>query len=113
MNINKMTTFSMKIIKGLIKRTLYFGFNNYCICCRGIFRKFLPFGLVQRKNALCPNCKILERHRLLLYYLKSDLAYIKFYYYYPIFCTNTLIELVGVDANVIVTWVVDIRSTSA
>jgi len=31
----------------------------------------LPFGVVQRKNAQCPRCGSLERHRLLWLYLQS------------------------------------------
>ena len=41
-----------------------------CGCKR---RKFLPYGyVVQRENALCPNCLSLERHRLLWLYLQRE-----------------------------------------
>lgn len=41
-----------------------------CGCRR---RKFLPYGyVVQRDNALCPNCLSLERHRLLWLYLQRE-----------------------------------------
>lgn len=38
------------------------------ICDRSAVR-FLPFGLGRRRNALCPNCGSLERHRMLWLYL--------------------------------------------
>lgn len=37
----------------------------YCPICGGRFRRFLPFGLGQRRNARCPGCGSLERHRFL------------------------------------------------
>lgn len=43
-----------------------------CPCCQGQFPAFLPFGKNNpRPNALCPKCGSLERHRLLLLYLKG------------------------------------------
>ena len=43
-----------------------------CPVCGGRFRKFLPYGYNKvRRNALCPNCLSLERHRLLWLYLKN------------------------------------------
>lgn len=44
-----------------------------CPVCGSSFRKMLPYGyLVQRDNALCPNCMALERHRLLWLWLKRE-----------------------------------------
>ncbi|SUW09327.1 type 11 methyltransferase [Brachyspira pilosicoli] len=44
--------------------------NNYlCPICGYSGKEFLPFGVVKRKNAQCPNCKSLERHRLYYLYL--------------------------------------------
>ena len=40
------------------------GNNVHCNCCDGRFITFLPFGLIKRANASCPNCGSLERHRL-------------------------------------------------
>jgi len=45
------------------------GDNVYCVCCGKSFITFLPFGLVKRANALCPNCNSLERHRLHWHYM--------------------------------------------
>ncbi len=52
---------------------LYIGRGKECPICGARRRKFLPYGYVtQRKNALCPNCLSLERHRLLWLYLKKE-----------------------------------------
>ena len=49
----------------------YIGNRFICPYCNGHFRKFLPFGVKPRPNALCPRCGSLERHRLLWLYLKD------------------------------------------
>jgi SAM-dependent methyltransferase len=50
------------------------GHNVQCPICNNSFRKFLPYGVNPRPNALCPKCLSLERHRLLWLYLtrKTD-----------------------------------------
>lgn len=46
-----------------------------CPICGHHYRRFLPYGYtVVRKNALCPHCLSLERHRLLWLYLKEKTA---------------------------------------
>lgn len=42
-----------------------------CPICRWRGEEFLPFGVIPRKNAKCPNCGSLERHRLAYFYLKK------------------------------------------
>lgn len=43
-----------------------------CPVCSKNFRHLLPYGRFNaRKNALCPNCLSLERHRLIWLYLKQ------------------------------------------
>lgn len=42
-----------------------------CPVCTSTFKKFLPYGRKSRKNALCPKCLSLERHRLIWLYLKK------------------------------------------
>jgi len=42
-----------------------------CPICNEHFEAFLPFGVVQRENALCPVCHSLERHRLLWLFLQQ------------------------------------------
>jgi len=59
-------------------RCLWYLGNRYiCPCCNGRFRKFLPFGVKPRANALCPRCGSLERHRLLWLYLKNRTNFFK------------------------------------
>ena len=58
-------------IEKVYRQFLYLGNRLVCPCCKGHFRKFLPFGVVQRPNACCPNCQSLERHRLLWLYLQN------------------------------------------
>ena len=51
---------------------LLFGKKHvYCPCCEQGFTTFLPYGTVLRSNATCAGCKSLERHRLLLLFLKN------------------------------------------
>lgn len=52
---------------------LYRGRKFVCPLCGKKFRKLLPYGYVtSRKNALCPHCLSLERHRLLWLYLQRE-----------------------------------------
>jgi SAM-dependent methyltransferase len=41
-----------------------------CPVCEGRFRRFLP--VLDRDNAQCPRCRTLERHRLLMLYLRRE-----------------------------------------
>jgi SAM-dependent methyltransferase len=41
-----------------------FNSSFFCPVCESDVQSFLPFGLKQRQNALCPNCSSLERHRV-------------------------------------------------
>lgn len=47
------------------------GNNVICPCCNSSFREFAPFGDDRRKNAWCPECEGLERHRLLWIYFEK------------------------------------------
>ena len=51
----------------------YRGDRYECTGCQGSFRTFLPMkeGANPRPNVVCPRCGILERHRLLMLYLKN------------------------------------------
>ena len=42
-----------------------------CPFCNWEGNEFLPQGIITRKNAKCPKCKSLERHRLYFLYLKK------------------------------------------
>ncbi|MFC2117244.1 class I SAM-dependent methyltransferase [Bacteroidota bacterium] len=48
----------------------FFGNKVECPICNGKFRKFLPYGIISRSNALCPKCLSLERHRLMWFFLE-------------------------------------------
>ncbi len=51
---------------------LLFGKKHvHCACCEQAFTTFLPYGTILRANSTCPNCKSIERHRLLLLFLKN------------------------------------------
>lgn len=50
----------------------YVGNNVECPICEHHYRIFLPYGRINpRKNALCPSCLSLERHRLIWLYLRE------------------------------------------
>lgn len=49
----------------------YAGNSVVCPCCKSTFREFAPFGDSRRKNAWCPSCEGLERHRLLWIYFEK------------------------------------------
>ncbi len=51
----------------------YIGNRVECTICNHRYRSFLPYGrVITRKNALCPNCLSLERHRLMYLYLHRE-----------------------------------------
>jgi predicted SAM-dependent methyltransferase len=58
-------------IKGFLKRILYYGNRRYCPVCERSSRKFFPFGEIERKDAQCPYCRSLERHRFVWYYFSK------------------------------------------
>ena len=49
--------------------------NRFCPVCGRTARQFDAFGVVRRRDAKCPHCGSLERHRLLWLYLlrRTDL----------------------------------------
>ena len=57
-------------------RFLYRGNNVECPVCGSHYRKFLGYGYhTIRKNALCPKCMSLERHRLQWLYLENKTGF--------------------------------------
>ena len=44
----------------------------HCPCCGYSADAFLPFGIVKRPNAMCPQCRSLERHRLLWKFFQDE-----------------------------------------
>ncbi len=51
----------------------YKGNNVCCPICGSEYSEFAPYGVKNRRNARCHNCKSMERHRLLYLYLKNKL----------------------------------------
>ncbi len=45
--------------------------SRHCVVCQKDAAAFGAFGIKPRADALCPNCGSLERHRLLLSYLRA------------------------------------------
>jgi len=58
-----------------LRGLMYLGFRFACPCCKGHFRKYLPFGVTP--NVQCPRCCSHNRHRLLQLYLKSKTIFFK------------------------------------
>lgn len=57
-------------VRGAWTRVRHWGWGRRCPVCDSKLRRFLPFGLVRREEALCPVCHSLERHRLIWLYLE-------------------------------------------
>lgn len=49
----------------------------HCPICGGRYRRFLPFGLDGRRNARCPGCGSLERHRFLWLWLRNEFGLLR------------------------------------
>lgn len=85
------------------------GEEVWCLLCQAKFKKFAPFGVVERENALCHQCGSLERHRLLWKYLKDKTklldgnARVKLLHFAPerslyhLFCQESHIEYFPCD----------------
>lgn len=56
-----------------IKKTIYKGHKYYCVCCDESYSTFLDMkeGSHPRKAVVCPGCESVERHRMLLRFLKE------------------------------------------
>ena len=61
----------IKAIKSQLKKFLYGGSQRTCTVCGSGSRAFLPSGFVSREDARCPFCNTVERHRLLMLFLKE------------------------------------------
>ncbi|MDR0911654.1 MAG: class I SAM-dependent methyltransferase [Methanobrevibacter sp.] len=60
-----------KNIEALLINNLDSDDKVYCPFCKKHFWTFLPFGENPRKNAQCPSCSSLERHRLVYLFFKN------------------------------------------
>lgn len=65
----------LRRVRDAALRVSCFGWGRYCPVCGTSFRRFRPYGVTPRKDALCVNCSSVERHRFLWLYLqrKTDL----------------------------------------
>ena len=61
------------LFSGILWSLQYRGSAVSCPCCGSCYRKFAPFGLDLRENAMCHNCGALERHRSLWVYVTREL----------------------------------------
>jgi SAM-dependent methyltransferase len=61
----------LEYAKAYVASLRYAGLRFCCPVCGGHFRAFLPAGVEQRRNAMCPRCFSLERHRLIWKYLEA------------------------------------------
>lgn len=57
------------LFKDIVRNTFYYGKERFCPICGKSSRQFRSFGAVPRKDAQCPHCGSLERHRFLWLYL--------------------------------------------
>jgi len=57
------------------QQTRRLGSTFHCPICGGAYQNFLPFGVGVRRNARCPGCGSLERHRFLYLYLQDTLRW--------------------------------------
>ena len=57
--------------RNFLLRLLFRGRRFECPCCGSHFGWILPYGSEMRPNVLCPACGSLERHRLLVLYLRN------------------------------------------
>lgn len=70
---NFIPKFLLKYIKSsfyFIRKLIYHGNEMLCPTCNNTYSKFLNY--CGRKNAMCPGCASLERHRLLYLYMKKE-----------------------------------------
>jgi hypothetical protein len=54
-----------RVLRDSVYRVLYRGTGRWCPVCERPARRFAPFGIERRAEAMCPHCGALERHRLL------------------------------------------------
>jgi SAM-dependent methyltransferase len=75
-----------------------------CPLCGSRYRRFMPYGYVEvRKNALCPRCLSLERHRLLWLWIEQGGAGLegKFLHIAPEVCLERKFEKIFTPENYI------------
>lgn len=58
-------------------RATHQGGTYKCNICDASFSEFAPYGIARRKNAMCPKCESVERHRLQWLYMKNKTNILK------------------------------------
>ncbi|MCL2204071.1 MAG: class I SAM-dependent methyltransferase [Defluviitaleaceae bacterium] len=71
--IHKRLLICESLIDGIIESITYN--HRHCPACKNEFKFYLPFGVKLRKEAQCPYCKSLERHRALWLYFEKNLLF--------------------------------------
>lgn len=122
MSYNQITWFQERwMFWKSISSVQYRGDRFYCPFCDGNFKEFFPagknnpvlesvVGARYRKNARCPRCSSLDRHRLLWYFLKREILpsinrKIKLLHIAPelhlkkLLCESNNIEYLSADIN--------------
>ena len=64
-------------MKQVLMLLLYWGWRHRCPICGGNFREWLNCGLEHRRKGKCPRCSSVERHRLIILYLKNKTDFFK------------------------------------
>jgi predicted SAM-dependent methyltransferase len=82
--------------------------QKYCPICEKHSYVFLPFGIIPRKNAKCPNCDSLERHRQVYLYLKNNTDIFKNEIKLLHFAPETIFHNIFSELNNIDYWPVDL-----
>ncbi len=80
----------------------FIGRRYECPICGWKFRRFLSAGIIRRRNARCPRCSSLERHRLVWLYLQRETDFLsgpkRFLHIAPEFCfTRVMRKMPHVD----------------
>jgi SAM-dependent methyltransferase len=67
---DKIKIFTRKVFRSFY----YYGFRYECPLCGYTARKFMPQGIIERKNAKCPRCRTTERTRILWLHIKKIIS---------------------------------------
>lgn len=62
----------IRLMQRIPKKIRFKGNKRYCPVCKNSFSGFESFGVKSRKDACCPYCKSLERHRLYMLFFKRE-----------------------------------------
>lgn len=68
---NKENNAFIKVIDNIMKSPEENGYYRLCNICNSRFRIFDSFGKIRKREAICPGCKSLDRHRHLYIHILS------------------------------------------